>query len=233
MTCTRCGHSSPDSAVFCVNCGRKMEPGCWECGADNPAEASFCHSCGSNLKTQREQQGESSHTPLAGAQMSCPRCMRVNEPGSVYCYNCGLPLDGVAPSATGQNQERGGFWIRVGASLIDGVLVSLVSAVVAGILFQSWGNDFTGIGVDTLIAASYATIGVSMWARTLGKHWLGLRVVRPDGSRVGPWRALARFFATYLSAAILFIGFLMVAFRKDRRALHDLICDTVVIRVRN
>ena len=210
-----------------------MEPGCWECGADNPAESSFCHSCGANLKEQREQQGGSSHTPLAGAQMSCPRCMRVNEPGSAYCYNCGLPLEGVAPGDTWQGQERGGFWIRVVASLLDGVVLWVISVVIAGILFQSWSSSGVGFGIDILFGAAYATIGVSIWARTLGKHWLGLRVVRPDGSRVGFWRALARFFATYLSAAILLIGFLMVAFRQDKRALHDLICDTVVIRVRN
>jgi len=209
-----------------------LEPGCWECGADNPAEASFCHSCGSDLKAQRDQAGGSSHSPLAGAQMSCPRCMRVNELGSIYCYNCGLPLEGVAPGATWQGHERGGFWIRVAASLIDGVILWVVSAVITGILFQSWGNDGTGASIEILIGAVYATIGVAIWARTLGKHWLGLRVVRPDGSPVGFWRALARFLAIYLSAAILFIGFLMVAFRSDKRALHDLICDTVVVSIK-
>jgi uncharacterized RDD family membrane protein YckC len=158
--------------------------------------------------------------------------MQVNEPGSAYCYNCGLPFEGVAPGATWQGQERGGFWIRVVAALIDSVVLWVVSTVIIGILFQSWGNDITGFGIDTLVGAAYETIGVAIWARTLGKHWLGMRVVRPDGSRVGYWRALARFLATYLSVAILLIGFLMVAFRQDKRALHDLICDTVVVRVR-
>ena len=47
-----------------------------------------------------------------------------------------------------------------------------------------------------------------------------------------PGRALVRALATGLSAIILGLGFLMVAFRKDKRGLHDLICDTKVIRRR-
>ena len=69
-----------------------------------------------------------------------------------------------------------------------------------------------------------------MWATTIGKRAVGLYVLRPDGSKLGPGRAFARYWAPILSALILFIGFLMVAFREDKRALHDLICDTVVVK---
>jgi uncharacterized RDD family membrane protein YckC len=57
-----------------------------------------------------------------------------------------------------------------------------------------------------------------------------LYVVRTDGSRVGIGRALARYLAYVPSAIILGGGFLMIAWRQDKRGLHDLICDTVVIR---
>ena len=63
----------------------------------------------------------------------------------------------------------------------------------------------------------------------MGKRLFRLYVVRTDGSRVGPGRALARHLASLLSMLILGIGFLMIAFRQDKRGLHDLICDTVVI----
>ena len=57
-----------------------------------------------------------------------------------------------------------------------------------------------------------------------------LRVVRRDGSRVGFGRALARYFASGLSVLPMgFGGYLLIVFREDKRALHDLICDTVVI----
>lgn len=44
------------------------------------------------------------------------------------------------------------------------------------------------------------------------------------------WRAFGREFAKTLSYLTLFIGFITVAFRKDKRALYDLIADTVVVR---
>ncbi|MDA1347455.1 MAG: RDD family protein [Chloroflexi bacterium] len=47
---------------------------------------------------------------------------------------------------------------------------------------------------------------------------------------MGFGRAVARYFASLLSAALLLIGFIMIGLRRDKRGLHDLICDTVVLR---
>ena len=41
-----------------------------------------------------------------------------------------------------------------------------------------------------------------------------------------------RFFAKFISAIILFIGYLMAAFTDRKRALHDIIAGTLVIKVR-
>ena len=60
-----------------------------------------------------------------------------------------------------------------------------------------------------------------------GKRVLGLYVLRPDGSRTRLGRKFCRFLVSGFTS---YIDFLMIAFRKDRRGLHDLICDTVVIR---
>lgn len=230
MICTNCGHEAVEGADFCTNCGRTLNDGCRECGAENPADASFCHKCGSALERPNEQpdlRAAAGRPPLAGAQVSCPRCARVNEPGSTFCYNCGLPLDGAEPGVTGQ--VRATFWIRVGAYLIDGILLALVVSLPAYLTAGSTAGDWT----PSFFEVAYFTIAVAIWGQTIGKRALRLKVVRPDGSRVGFWRALARALAYYLSGIILLIGFLMVAFRKDRRALHDLICDTVVVRVEN
>jgi len=93
-----------------------------------------------------------------------------------------------------------------------------------------WGTGTWVDFVTLLTGITYYTVGVSVWATTIGKRAVGLYVLRPDGSKLGPGRAFARYWAPILSALILFIGFLMVAFREDKRALHDLICDTVVVK---
>ena len=59
---------------------------------------------------------------------------------------------------------------------------------------------------------------------------LGMKVVRPDGSRVDLGRAAGRYFAKLLSMIVLFIGYIMVGFDSEKRGLHDMICDTRVVR---
>jgi uncharacterized RDD family membrane protein YckC len=58
---------------------------------------------------------------------------------------------------------------------------------------------------------------------------LGLRVLRGDGSPLSFWRAVGRYFATWISMMTLYIGFIMAAFDDQKRALHDHICDTRVV----
>ncbi len=81
-----------------------------------------------------------------------------------------------------------------------------------------------------LVSALYVIIGWSVWSTTIGKRIFGLYVLRPDGSKLTFGRAFARWLATSLSLILLGIGFLMIAFRRDKRGLHDLICDTVVVK---
>ena len=91
-------------------------------------------------------------------------------------------------------------------------------------------NDLSGVAgiVIRILAFLYSPILISIWGTTIGKRALGLYVVRSNGARCGFWRALARQLAQILSTITL-IGYLMVAFREDKRALHDLIADTVVV----
>lgn len=40
---------------------------------------------------------------------------------------------------------------------------------------------------------------------------------------------MGRYFATFVSTLTLMIGYLMAAFTERKQALHDLMCDTVVV----
>ena len=75
----------------------------------------------------------------------------------------------------------------------------------------------------------YYTATIAIWQVTAGMWVCRLRVVRRDGSQVGSGWALARYFASGLSVLPMGFGYLLIVFREDKRALHDLICDTVVI----
>ena len=68
----------------------------------------------------------------------------------------------------------------------------------------------------------------SPWQGTPGKRLLGLRVRREDGGAPGPLRALGRHLAGALSWIALNLGHAIAGWRRDKRALHDLIAGTRV-----
>jgi uncharacterized RDD family membrane protein YckC len=147
--------------------------------------------------------------------------------------------------ATAGEMVYAGFWIRVGAKIIDVIILYALGFVVAllGGLFIA-GSPFPGGQISTRFIAGNIFIAMMSWAiqiaypvyflgkygATLGKMACGLKVVRPDGEKVSYARAFGRTFAEGLSSLILCIGYIMVALDEERRSLHDRICDTRVVR---
>ena len=132
--------------------------------------------------------------------------------------------------------------LRAVAYIIDMLVVVMPLVFLWLILGQPVPENFDQIleppqGYERLqllvlfLTMAYDTALITYWATTVGKRAFGMYVVRTDGSRVGFVRALSRHVLTALSANLtLGFIFLVVAFRKDRRGIHDLICDTVVIK---
>jgi uncharacterized RDD family membrane protein YckC len=58
---------------------------------------------------------------------------------------------------------------------------------------------------------------------------IGARIVRLDNSPIGYGTAFLRFLCARLSDLTCYIGYLFIAFRNDKRALHDLIVGTKVV----
>ena len=149
--------------------------------------------------------------------------------------------------------EYAGFWIRFVAVIIDGIILGVVSIMVNFALFGSMFNFptpgsntppeavLTGllgrIGlswiVNTVLACSYESFFLGKFGATPGKMALSLRVVRPDGSPISYGRAAGRYFGKLLSSMTLLIGYIIAGFDSQKRALHDMICDTRVIRTQN
>lgn len=138
-----------------------------------------------------------------------------------------------------------GFWKRVAASFIDafaiGIPVGIVAAIVAGLL--GMGNAFSSsFGAASTFNVGESGISYLLMALTYGwfhsaaglmatpgKLAIGIKVVRTSGEKISFLRGFGRYWATFLSMIILGIGFLMAAFTGRKQALHDLICDTLVV----
>jgi uncharacterized RDD family membrane protein YckC len=136
--------------------------------------------------------------------------------------------------------EYVGFWPRVAASIIDAIILFVIQFLFQMALAPLLSfKDLAAIGLalalnllSMAMGACYEVFLIHRYGATLGKMALGVKVVRPDGSLISVGRAFGRYFAKMLSAIILCIGYLMVAFDSESRGLHDMICDTRVIKAR-
>jgi len=59
---------------------------------------------------------------------------------------------------------------------------------------------------------------------------LGIIVTDINGEKISFKKASARYLLKFLSASILFIGFIIAAFTSKKQALHDIIAETLVIK---
>lgn len=201
--------------------------------AAQPSNTVYCAECGR------------SSTPAElvrfGELMICPVCQeghRQRVPGS--------------PTAAAP-VVYGGFWIRVAAALIDAIILGIAAGVLQSVFF---GSIFriprlepgTSIDINALaplfvffgaawlvqiaMAACYEAFFVARLAATPGKMAMGLKVVCGDGSPLSLGRSFGRYFAKILSGMILCIGFIIVGFDSQKRGLHDMICETRVVKSR-
>jgi len=149
------------------------------------------------------------------------------------------PVWNAQPGAVGQ-VAYGGFWIRVVAYIIDGIVLGIVSAILLAVFGRSMMSaadlehyDPTLNLVSFILGWLYfALFESSARGATPGKMALGLRVVTGDGQRLSFLNATGRYFAKIISAMILFIGFIMIGFTERKRGLHDMMANTLVIKVR-
>jgi uncharacterized RDD family membrane protein YckC len=135
--------------------------------------------------------------------------------------------------------EYGGFWIRFVASFVDGILLQIIYVIGIGALgaVESVADETT-FAVISIFAAlfwisfciGYEVYFLGRFGATPGKMVCRLKVVTAEGEPITYLRALGRFFAKILSNCTLMIGYIIAAFDDEKRALHDHICSTRVIK---
>lgn len=137
--------------------------------------------------------------------------------------------------------EYAGFWIRFGAWFIDWIILAIATSIIylpfsfMGVFSFDQPAVFAIIQLfsmilNFIIPAAYESWFVGKYAATPGKMACKLKVVVADSTRVSFARSIGRHFAKYISGMIFLIGYIMAGFDDQKRALHDRICDTRVIR---
>ncbi len=131
-----------------------------------------------------------------------------------------------------------GFWKRVVAALIDGLVTTVLGFIAGGIFGFIYGastetaevSEIVGQIAGLLVGWIYfASFESSAKQATLGKIALGIKVTDLSGAPIGFGKATGRHFAKVISALILFIGYIMVAFTQRKQGLHDIMAGCLVV----
>jgi len=163
----------------------------------------------------------------------CSTCGREADPGARFCDNCGASLDPqYTPGLTyfdqdSQDVEYMGFWIRSAALLIDVILLVIVGLVIRFALGESTLTSVVSLAFNL----GYAVILTAWRGQTVGKMALGIQVVDRDGNIPGIGAVLLReIVGKFLSGIALGLGYLWVAWDREKRGWHDHISGTYVVR---
>ncbi len=125
-----------------------------------------------------------------------------------------------------------GFWIRAGAYVIDGLLITLAQAAVMLLLPAAGLPELLARLLSAIIAIGYFVAMPPMCqGQTVGKMAAGIAIIRIDGSPLTYLRCLGRWAGYLLSGLLLSLGFVMAAFTKQKRALHDYVAGTRVVYI--
>ena len=204
-------------------------------GAVLDANQALCSQCGQVFPADEV-------VPLGGYNV-CGAC----KPLLLQKLQQGVPNAGVYGAAA---VRYAGFWMRFGAAVVDGLIVFPFSFLFNYLFGHTGGLGFRRIPLGAgrnpfavgffnafgwhslvliVLTAIYSGVCLSRFGGMPGMLVCGLRVVRPDGSRITFWRAIGRFAANYLNIVTLYVGYLIIVFDDQKRALHDFVCDTRVI----
>jgi uncharacterized RDD family membrane protein YckC len=166
------------------------------------------------------------------------------------------------PQPTGESTpvwELSGWWPRVGALIIDGIIVSIpiiIIGIVVGIAVFSGGTDAnnadsiesfaTGIQLGVLAIGFvvstlyYCAMMPSTNGQTVGKMALGIRVVREDGTPITAGFAFLRqilvinvlfsWLGTFLLSLPILLDYLWPLWDNGNQALHDKIVKSRVVK---
>jgi uncharacterized RDD family membrane protein YckC len=120
----------------------------------------------------------------------------------------------------------GSFGERFAAALLDGFILIIPTYALQAI-FGELPGSLVGILVNWLYSAILES-GENQ--ATIGKRALGLKVTDMNGHRISFANASGRFFGKYISAIILFIGYLMMLWDDKKQTLHDKMAGTLIIK---
>jgi uncharacterized RDD family membrane protein YckC len=144
------------------------------------------------------------------------------------------------PEVPSEELEYVGFWARVGAALIDTLLVMLLTVPLVTAIYgrQYWlSSDWIKGPADFLVNWVLPAIAVVLfWVyrqATPGKIAISARIVDAEtGEKPSTGQLVRRYLGYYVSIIPLMAGIVWVAFDPRKQGWHDKLAGTVVVRAK-
>jgi uncharacterized RDD family membrane protein YckC len=134
--------------------------------------------------------------------------------------------------------EYVGFWARVGASIIDSILICIIIWPVVTAVYGTdyWLDErFIKGPVDFLVSWVFPAVAVILFwiakQATPGKMAISARIVDAEtGEKPSTGQLAIRYFGYYVAMLPVFLGIIWVAFDRRKQGWHDKLAGTVVVR---
>jgi uncharacterized RDD family membrane protein YckC len=138
------------------------------------------------------------------------------------------PAPAGAPVPDGPSGPRAGFWRRVGATIVDALVLAIPLAILFAIFDRAAAQ-----ALGTLLSYAYVVyFEGSPSGQTLGKRALGIRVIDfRTGGPIGYGRALVRAIVEIFSGLVVFLGYLWMLWDGEKQTWHDKAANSVVVPV--
>ena len=136
-------------------------------------------------------------------------------------------------------KEYAGFWVRLGARLIDRIILILLfyGFILLGVTLAFLLNFLVLIipfyigGI--LLGPFYYTYMTSKYGATFGKRLIGLKVVDKKGNNLTYSRAFVRWLGHIVNIFTLALGYFWIGWDKKKQGFHDKMAQSYVISVKS
>ena len=137
-----------------------------------------------------------------------------------------------------EEHHYAGFWIRVGAALIDTILMMAIIVPLVFALYGKsyWQSDSIVMGYGDFLINYFlpAIVVIVFWfykSATPGKMVLKLQIVdAKTGGKPTVGQCVVRYLGYYVASIPLLIGIIWVAFDSRKQGWHDKMAGTIVVK---
>ncbi len=243
MFCNHCGNEILIIDKFCNQCGDRVtsKDKVKKSSKSDQIESEIiehstwnCEYCEQEVSSKNEllnHQGSCMRNPnniVLESKIMCTKCSCKNLAEAKFCKKCGNEL-------TVYNRNYAGFWVRLGAWLID-FTGALFLQILVWVIFESIGYDTstTSSAFDWFVVISstviYFTFFTAIWSTTPGKRIYGLNLIKEDGAKLDWATSFKRSLRQLLSTCLFGFGYRNMSKQGKEQAWHDIESHTFVLK---